>query len=204
MPVSLFALPALWPGFGRLWDEKGRRLLQALHCWTWPGLLFWTVVPEHGTRQSFPLFPAMAGLAAMVWAAWLTGRLKWRLPAVQPKRLLTGLVCAWIVVKLVFVHGIIPERNRNREPRVKAQHISALIPEGSLLYLFRLKDEGIMFYYGRPVRRLKNPGQLPSSSEPVYCILEESELRLASRPAEIVSRLRDEQGAPIVLVRVTG
>src|SRR5262249_41495676 len=71
------ALLTLQPGFGRLWDESGRRLLQALHCWTWPNLFFWSVIPEHAPRHSFPLFPGIAGLAAMVWLASLTGKLQW-------------------------------------------------------------------------------------------------------------------------------
>ena len=79
LPISLLALPALWPGFARCWDGGGRRLLQALHCWIWPNIAFWSLAPEHAVRQSFPLFPAIAGLAAMVCAALLTGRLRWRL-----------------------------------------------------------------------------------------------------------------------------
>ena len=72
-----------------------------------------------------------------------------------------------------------------------------------------------MFYYGRargahaygadaPVLRLASPDKLPSRSEPVYCILAEREWRSwkSSRPAEAVLRLCDEQGDPIVLVRV--
>jgi hypothetical protein len=63
-----------------------------------------------------------------------------------------------------------------------------------------------MFYYDRPVLRLKNPAELPSSTEPMYCILEDAEWGQwdFSRPAQAVLRLTDEQGAPIVLVKVTG
>jgi 4-amino-4-deoxy-L-arabinose transferase-like glycosyltransferase len=202
LPVSLFALPALWPGFVQLWDQRGRRLLAALHCWTWPNLVFWALVPEHGARQSFPLFPGMAGLAAMVWLAWLTGRLPWRWPRVSPTKVLIGLVGAWFVMKLVFVHAVFPERNRNREPRAKAALVRAAVPEGQALYVFKLKDEGIMFYYGRTVLRFAGPEQLPSSGEPMYCILDESEWRQFSGRAELLVCLEDEQGAPIVLIRM--
>src|SRR5262249_3916443 len=166
LPVSAFALPTLWPGFSRLWDERGRRLLQVLHCWTWPNLVFWSFVPAHGTRHSFPLFPGLAGLAAMVWVAWLTGQLPWRWPRFSPGKALVSLVALWLVVKLAFVHGVIPERNKNREPREKGHKMAALVPAGETLYVFHLKDEGIMFYYGRPVRRLPNMDNLPSSGEP--------------------------------------
>jgi 4-amino-4-deoxy-L-arabinose transferase-like glycosyltransferase len=203
LPWSAFALLALRPSFFRLWDERGRRLLQALHCWTWPNLLFWTVIPEHAARHSMPLCSGLAGLSAMVWLAWLTGRLPWPWPRVRPVPLLAGFLACWLVVKVAFVQAVIPMRNGSREPREKAAQIAALVPEGQTLYLFHLKDEGIMFYYGRPVRRLAGPDQLPSSSEPLYCILaEKSDVTWpATRSFETLLRLTDEQGDPLRLVR---
>jgi hypothetical protein len=83
--------------------------------------------------------------------------------------------------------------------------LAARVPQGTTLYLFRLKDEGIMFYYGRPVRRLPGPAQLTSSNEPLYCILDDGEWRTwpSSRPAEMLLRMPDEQGDPIVLARIS-
>jgi 4-amino-4-deoxy-L-arabinose transferase-like glycosyltransferase len=206
LPWSPLALVTLWPGFARLWDERGRRLLQALHCWVWPNLFFWSIIPEHAPRHSFPLFPGIAGLAAMVWVAWLDGKLAWKLPRVTARQALAGSLATWLVVKLVFVHVVVPHRNANREPRAKGALIAALVPAGQILYLFRLKDEGIMFYFGGTVRRLPGPQQLPSSGEPMYCILDAAEWASwrASRRAEVLQPLTDEQGDPIVLVRVTG
>jgi len=205
LPWSPLALLTLWPGFTRLWDPRGRRLLQAMHCWVWPNLLFWSIIPEHAPRHSFPLFPGIAGLAAMVCVAWLRGQLSVR-PRVTPKQLLAGALAGWMAVKLIFVHGIIPHRNANREPRAKGELIASLVPPGLTLYLFRLKDEGIMFYYGRTVRRLLAPEQLPSSGEPAYCILDAAEWQRwqTSRRVTLVQNLADEQGDPIVLVCVTG
>jgi 4-amino-4-deoxy-L-arabinose transferase-like glycosyltransferase len=217
LPWSVFALGTLWPGFARLWDERGRRLLQALHCWAWPNLLFWSVIPEHALRHSFPLFPAFSGLAAMVWYAWLSGRLRWPAARVRPGPVLAGLLGLWLLVKVGYVEGLVPARNRDRAPRAKGEQIAALVPAGRPLYVFHLKDEGIMFYYGRqhplagpapPVQRLPGPRDLPSPGEPVYCILEEPEWRHwredgpATGVAEPLLRLADEQGGPIVLVRV--
>jgi hypothetical protein len=70
-----------------------------------------------------------------------------------------------------------------------------------------MKDEGIMFYYGRPVLRLARPADLPSSGEPLYCILGVKEWNTwrerSSRAVEpLTTDLRDEQGDEIVLVRV--
>src|SRR5260370_38362002 len=73
LPCSAFALLSLRPSFSAQWDHGGRRLLQALHCWTWSNMLFWTVIPEHATRHSFPLFPGLSGLSALVLVAWLRG-----------------------------------------------------------------------------------------------------------------------------------
>jgi hypothetical protein len=73
-----------------------------------------------------------------------------------------------------------------------------------MLYLFRLKDEGILFYYGRPARRLPEPAWLPVSEGTAYCLLVESEYRTwaSSRNAEVLLQLQDEQGGPIVLVKM--
>jgi 4-amino-4-deoxy-L-arabinose transferase-like glycosyltransferase len=206
LPISAFALPALWPGFARRWDERGRRLLEALHCWIWPSLFFWSVIPEHAVRHSFPLVPGIAGLAAFVWFGWLTGKVAWRLPRLTPRAALVCVLVLWLGVKLTIVHGVIPERDRKRATRAKGEQVAACMPAGQVLYLFRLKDEGLMFYYGGPVRRLPGPDHLPFAHEPLYCILQESEWRQwpRRRSAEVIVPLRDEQGDPIVLVRVTG
>jgi 4-amino-4-deoxy-L-arabinose transferase-like glycosyltransferase len=206
LPWSAFALLTLRPRFAQLWDERGRRLLQALHCWTWPNLLFWTLVPEHGSRHSFPLFPGLAGLAALVWVAWLTGRLRWPVPRVRAGQVLVGILAVWLAAKLLFVHAVVPARSQKREPRAKAEQLAAVVPEGKTLYLFRQKDEAILFYFGREVRLLPDVAQLPSHGEPVYCMLDQPDwLRWPStRPAEVLLHLRDELGAPMVLVRVRG
>jgi 4-amino-4-deoxy-L-arabinose transferase-like glycosyltransferase len=230
LPWSLFAVVALAPGFARLWDERGRRLLQALHCWTWPSLIFWTAVPEHAPRHSFPLFPGLAGLAALAWIAWLTGRLRWPLPRVAPGRVFVGLLVGWLVVKVGFVHAWMPIRDGRandlllacgctpkptRDPRGKAEQIAARVPAEQPLYLFRLKDEGIMFCYGhchadgrpeRVVRRLSGPEGLPCTAELVYCIVADAEWAGwdRRRPAEVLLRLPDQQGSPMLLIAVRG
>ena len=206
LPWSLVALIACWPGFGRLLDQRGRLVWQAAHCWIWPNMVIWSLMLDHKARHSFPLFPGFACLAALVWLAWLDGRLKfpWR---VQPKRILTIAVVCWLAVKLVFVQ-MDAGRHVSRDPKGKAAIVAALVPFDCILYLFHLKDEGIMFYYGRPVYRLPNPADLPVFSEPLYCILTAEEWthwrQLSPRPAEALTAadFKDEQGAPIVLVRV--
>lgn len=220
LPWSSVALLTLWPGFAAKLDDRGRRLLQALHCWLWPNLLFWSVIPEHAMRHSFPLLPAIAGLAALVWVAWMSAlrkkaeahwqriaaspRLPKRRSVALPTAILLGILALWVGVKIVFVEKIVPARNLNREPRAKGELLARLVPEGKTLFLSRLKDEGIMFYYGRQVLRLESFAKLPASANPWYCILDDSEWRKwpAERPAVVIERLLDEQGAPIVLVKL--
>jgi 4-amino-4-deoxy-L-arabinose transferase-like glycosyltransferase len=204
LPWSAAALVTLSPRFSGLWDERGRRLLQFLHCWTWPNLLFWSVVPGHHLRHAMPLQPGLAGVAAMTWLAWIDGRLRWPLPRLRPAGVFVGLVVLWLTVKVVFVQIIVPDRDVSRQPRSKGEQIAAVVPADRPLYLFRVKDEGILFYYGRPARRLPVPDCLPSTEGGVYCLLAESEYQqwVGPRRVEALLRLDDEQGAPLVLVRV--
>jgi hypothetical protein len=112
-------------------------------------------------------------------------------------------MAVWLAVKLAFVEVYVPARTRHRAPKVKAQLLASLVPEGQTLYVLRLKDEGIMFYYHRPVRRLQSPAQLAAVGPTAYCILEQAEWDQWPREHRVdaVRYLRDEQGAPIVLVK---
>jgi 4-amino-4-deoxy-L-arabinose transferase-like glycosyltransferase len=202
LPISAFALPALTGRFFRLWDERERLLLQVMHCWIWPNLIFWSLAPAHNTRHSLPLYPGIAGLAAFVWIAWIRGKLPWRWPRLAPAKALCALLAAGLIAKIIFVHYVTPDRLRGRDPRKKGEMLAALVPEGATLHLFRLKDEGIMFYYGRPAQRLRETENLPSAGEPLYCILRQSEWREFPRQTHVLKHMTDEQGDPVVLVRV--
>ena len=263
LPWSGFALLTLTPGFLACWDERGRRLVQAFHCWAWPNIFVWSVLPDHATRHSFPLFPGITGLAALVWFAYLSGRLPQRwarlhtmytllalglfgvlalaggisgvvlLPANvwwlvllvmmmalwcvqagwrahQAGRLgglLASVVLTWLVLKVTMVNLYVPMRNAAREPRAKAAVLARTVPPGQPLYIFKVKNEGIMFYYGRPVVRLKDWDQLPLGSEPVYLVVDGQEWQEVQRRSDwrrtVEVHLRDEQGDPMVLLGVT-
>jgi hypothetical protein len=96
---------------------------------------------------------------------------------------------------------VVPERNRGREPAAKGQAIARLVPADKTLYLSRLKDEGIMFYYRRPVLRVPDLDQLPSSDGSVYCILDKTEAQHIPPHTQALLHLTDEQGDPITLIR---
>jgi len=260
LPWSGFALVTVTPAFLNGWDERGKRLAQAFHCWTWPNLIVWTILPDHATRHSFPLFTGISGLAALAWVGYLEGKLTaWQarwfgryavlsllvfgvgalaggvagfkalpsaawwlvlllvgmavwcvvegLRAYRERRfglVLLSIIVTWVVLKLAFVHIYIPIRNHGREPREKAAVLAQHVPEGHTLYVFLLKDEGIMFYYGRPVIRLKSWKDLPKKDGEVWCILQRQEFEdLQGRNGWEVRQavgLKDEQGDPIVLV----
>lgn len=262
LPWSGFALATLFPGFLKLWDERGRRLVQAMHSWTWPNLILWTILPDHATRHSFPLFTGITGLAAIAWLAYLEGRFRptqsrwfarfaalslavfavgavsgsligfqlaamsqWWLVVLlggigcwvavaglhalrqaQPGRVFLAFLFTWIIVKLAFVHLYVPVRNHGRQPREKAAILAQHVPEGKTLYVFRLKDEGIMFYYGRPVVRLRHVKEMLGNEQSVWCILQQEEFdEFAHQPGWEVTTaipLEDEQGDPIVLVEL--
>jgi 4-amino-4-deoxy-L-arabinose transferase-like glycosyltransferase len=204
LPCSILALWSLRRGFYRLWDERGRLLLAALHCWAWPNLVFWTLISDHKPRHSFPLVPGVAGLAALVVLSWCTGRLPLPWPRIAPRKAICAALASWLAIKVLYVEIIMPGRTAQAQPRGKGHMLASLVPDGRVLYVFRLKDEGIMFYFGGTVVRLPSLLDLPSSTEPMYCILdayEWHELR-HRRLAEVIQHLEDEQGQPIVLIRV--
>jgi 4-amino-4-deoxy-L-arabinose transferase-like glycosyltransferase len=207
LPWSLLALVALRPGFAASLDTRGRRLIQALHCWLWPNLLFWSFVPQHSIRHAFPLFPAISGLAAIAWVT-IIERTPDRLTAVSffvKKTLsrvgiiLMALAVTCVVARVTYVHAVIPSRDLVRKTRAKGERISSLVPADQTLYLLELKDDGLMFYYDRDVKRLTTR-DLHSGR---YCLLTAAEWELVPRKTamEVIDRLEDQQGAPIVLVR---
>jgi 4-amino-4-deoxy-L-arabinose transferase-like glycosyltransferase len=201
LPWSGLALLTLRPGFAALWSDRERRLLQLLHCWAWPSLVFWSLCPVHTPRHSVPLVPALSGLAAFVVVAWLRGALAWPLRFTTPRAALFMTLALIAAAKIAFVHVVVPGRNHDRRPDEKAAVVAALVPPDADLHVCKLKDETLLFYVGRRVVR---DDDLIISSELVYAIWTDAEWRRspATRPVEVLAHLADTQGAPLVLVRV--
>jgi hypothetical protein len=214
LPVSAFALLTFRRGFWSKWDGRGKLLLQFLHCWTWPNLLFWTLVPNHNVRYALPLSAGLMGLSVMGIISLVSREPEASAPSWRPLRalpcalasgsrltkFLVAFLFCWLVAKVVFVEVAVPQRTAGRNAEATANELRGRVPAGQPLYLFKLKDEGVMFYYARPAVRLDDPRTLPPGAFAVL-IAREWEDRAAFGPLELVCWMRDQQGDPIILVR---
>ena len=109
----------------------------------------------------------------------------------------------WIVAKIAFVEFVIPNRTAGRNAEVTAAELRAHVPDGQPLYLFKLKDEGVTFYYARPAVRAHDPQSLPPGTFSVL-IRQEWEDRAAFGQFALVCCMHDQQGDPIYLVHRVG
>lgn len=221
LPLAGFALLTLRRSFFGRFDERGKLLLQLLHCWTWPNLLFWAVVPNHNVRYALPMSPGLMGLGVMGLIGWVHSRTgtedephdSRRKSHDQDKNHSSGsdraLFCAnraacillvWIAVKIAFVELVIPKRTAGRGAAATAARLRVLVPADATLYLFKLKDEGVMFSYARPTRKLHHPAALPPGGFAVL-IRQEWESRAAFGELEMVQWMHDQQGDPLIVVR---
>jgi 4-amino-4-deoxy-L-arabinose transferase-like glycosyltransferase len=199
LPVSAFALLTLRPGFAAKWDDRGKLLLQLLHCWTWPNLLFWTLVPNHNVRYSLPMSPGLMGLGAMGLLSLLAsvGR---ESGGKGVRRAVVAFLVVWVVAKVAFVQYVVAARGEKRNAEPIGVELRERVPAGELLYLFRLKDEGVMFYYARPAVRLRDPRDLPPGAFAVL-IRQEWDDRTAFGHLQLVYWMHDQQGDPLIVVR---
>jgi 4-amino-4-deoxy-L-arabinose transferase-like glycosyltransferase len=202
LPWSIPALLALRPGFLGGLDDRERSVVQLLHCWAWPNLVFWSLPAQHHVRYVLPVAPAITALGVIALSRWMTARPTRRL--VSPATALVCTILAWAVVKVVFVEAVIQDRTVGRNARETGEQLARLVPPGETLYLCRLKDEGVLFYYGRPARRLTGVEVEPGSA--VYVLMLDAEWNgeLFRGRLAYIAELRDQQKAPIHLVRLHG
>jgi 4-amino-4-deoxy-L-arabinose transferase-like glycosyltransferase len=202
LPWSVPALLALRPRFLRSLDSFERTLVQLLHCWVWPNLLFWSLPAQHNVRYVLPITPAITLLGVIYLLKWTDTTV--RPLAVSRRTLLIGCLLTWAVVKLAYVEAIVPTRTADRNARQTGEELARLVPAGDILYLCRLKDEGVLFYYARPARRF-DPESIPKGVA-VHAVLLDAEwaTEAGKRRSTHLTRLRDQQGAPIHLVRIQG
>src|SRR5262245_44783515 len=84
LPWSIPALFSLRPRFLRSLGDGERALVQLLHCWAWPNLLFWSLPSQHHVRYVMPICPAITLLGVIVICNWL------RTTVAEPRRFAYG------------------------------------------------------------------------------------------------------------------
>lgn len=195
LPWSIPALFTLRTKLRSTWNDGERTAMQLAHCWAWPNLIFWCLPAQHNVRYVLPMVAAITILGA--FACFRDRGVNLR----QPTRWVIGVVLVWAIAKVVFVEVIVPGRTAGRHAPETGEEIARLVPADQVLYISKLKDEGVMFYYGRPARRLK-VDELPA--QPYFALLIASEWAERDRlgRVELVAELKDQQQAPIYLVRV--
>jgi hypothetical protein len=101
------------------------------------------------------------------------------------------------------VEVVIPKRAAGRNAEATAAALRDRVPAGQPLYVFKLKDEGVMFYYARSALRASDPRSLPAGAFAVL-IRQEWKDRAAFGGFELLCCMSDQQGDPIYLVRKEG
>ncbi len=198
LPVSAFALLTLRTNFWNPGDDRAKFLLQLLHCWTWPNLLFWTLIPNHNVRYVLPMSPGLVGLGVFgLYSLYNSGSAS---GGKMVGRQLFVFILSWFIIKVIFVEVVIPKRLAGRNAEITAARLRDHVPAGQPLYAIQLKDEGITFYYARPVRKLSAPAALPSGAVALL-IQQEWDNRASWGSLELLECIYDQQGDPIYLVR---
>lgn len=163
-------------------------------CWIWPNLLFWSLPAQHNVRYLLPVAPALTLLGGLFWVCWAL-----RQSQTMRNTMLVLPLIAWCGVKIAFVEIIQPQRVADRNARETGTRLAKIIPNGEHLTIDKLKDEGILFYYGNTVV------QKPWTQHPqpqTWALLMETEWKQVESTgmARLVEMLQDQQGANIYLV----
>jgi 4-amino-4-deoxy-L-arabinose transferase-like glycosyltransferase len=208
LPLSVFALRTVRPGFFLKLDDRTKLLVQLLHCWVWPNLLFWSLVPNHNVRYILPVSPALMALGAIGVLGRTNPEPDARARAglnpclrVGLRRWLLAFLVTWAIAKIAFTEVVVPRRTAGRNAEATAAQLRGLVPPDETLYLFKLKDEGVMFYYGGPVRRLQEPRELPKGAFAVLIRQEWDAGGGNNGHVQLVRWMYDQQGDPLILVR---
>jgi len=110
-------------------DDRGKLLLQLLHCWVWPNLLFWSLVPNHKRALCVALSPGLMALGAIgLFGSW---------PALRSEDsasrlivMVVGFLVMWLAVKIVFVEVVVPSRTAGRDAEATAPQLRDLVAAG--------------------------------------------------------------------------
>jgi 4-amino-4-deoxy-L-arabinose transferase-like glycosyltransferase len=200
LPWSIPAMLMVFPRYHRRLPGSARRLALFLHCWSWPNLLLWTLVPNHNVRYVLPIAPAVVALGVL-GAHLLLRDLRSRWSAFRyPLRWWAGLLLCGLLAKVVFVEIVLPLRTARRNPLPIAATLQAMVPKDETLYIDKLKDDGVLFYYARAVQRWRGAYPLPEGAY-LALIASEWEQWQQRGSVRLIARLHDQQGDPLLLVQ---
>jgi hypothetical protein len=94
------------------------------------------------------------------------------------------LLILWLAVKIGHVGWVMPGRKCDASA---GRELARLVPPGEVLGLLNIKDENLLFAYGRPARRV---GEARG-----WCLVTGD-----GAGRNVIARLRDSQGAAVALV----
>jgi len=97
-------------------------------------------------------------------------------------------------VKIVFVEVVVPSRTAGRDAEATAAQLRDLVPPDETPAPLQVEDEGVMFYYGRPARKLHEPRELPRSAFAVLIKSDGTPERLRRCPTRALEY--DQQAIP--------
>ncbi len=189
---------------------NSRVLISFLNAWVWPNLLFWSLMSQQRLRYVLPIIPALILLGLILMLTTIQKR-----GSSSLSKVFVAGVIIWLGIRVVYVEQIVAERSRKHHARETAQQLRENIPENTILYIDQLKDEGLLFYYQRPVLKWNSKivslpkgqdsirGQTIEQIEAEYILLREAEWREWCQREKIDALiwLRDQQNDPIVLVK---
>ncbi|HMP15798.1 MAG TPA: glycosyltransferase family 39 protein [Gemmatales bacterium] len=211
-PIKVIGIAAPWSlvalyAWRRSLLRSPTLLEKSLFCWAIGGTILMTLLPDHNIRQSFSLVPAWTILGVIcLQKCWKAPLLPTVIP-MNPGRLLSLFLIAWVTIKIFHVEVLIPARFKERPSLIEqTATIHQQVDDGATIYLMRVKDECLFFYCNRTVRRIRDWEQLPASGK-AFCILTTGE-RSNTFPEKYRSRLssevhlQDAQGDPLILLEL--
>jgi len=199
LPLTLWGVWTVWQLRRQstgLFPQPCRRLVVLLVWWVLPSLAFWSVLPQHVLRYTLPVTPAIA----MLGSIGMVGILR-QAHSERFYRLSTALILIGIVLtRGIYTEVVLAGRTVPRQARENAAELRRLVPEGETVYIVGLREEGVLFYADRRVRRLTS-----TPVHDIFLLLTEAEVQSGRYDPNVsVGEFTDQQKASVRAVRWSG
>ena len=164
--------------------------------WIAPNLAFWSLLPQHVLRYTLPLAPAIAVLGGIGMVGILRQAHSERFYRLSAVLILMGI----LLTRGIYTEVVLAGRTISRQARENATELRRLVPEGETVYIAGLREEGVLFYADRRVRRLTS-----TPVHDIYLLLTEAEVQSDRyEPNAFVGEFKDQQKASVRVVRWSG